>query len=92
MINSKNLIQHELIGLDVQVCESSNKANVCIGGKIVDETKNMIVIKVGDMTKKIPKKDNTFIFFIPNGQRVKVKGEKLIARPEDRIKLKVKKW
>ena len=91
MINPKNLIKHELIGLDVEVCESVN-VNVCIHGKVVDETKNMLIIKTFGIVKKIPKKENSFIFTLPSREKVKVNGSKILARPEDRIKLKVKKW
>ena len=89
-ITAKNAIRHELIGLDVEVCESTN--NVCIHGKVVDETKNMIMIKTFGIVKKIPKKENSFIFDLPDGKRIKIDGSKIMARPEDRIKLKVKKW
>ncbi|RZN36902.1 MAG: ribonuclease P protein subunit, partial [Methanophagales archaeon ANME-1-THS] len=35
---------------------------------------------------KIPKTGNTFIFALNDGIQVRVKGDRLIARPEDRIK------
>lgn len=90
-ITSRNIIRHEFIGLNVQACEA-NIQGICFRGKVVDETKNMITIKLGNMTKKIPKKGSTFMFFLPDGKRVKVDGSRISARPEERIKLKVKKW
>ena len=92
MITPKNLIQHELIGLDAEVCESTNKSSLSLRGKVVDETKNMIIIKSKEEMKRIPKKGNCFSFVLPDGKRVKVNGENILMRPEDRIKLKVKKW
>ncbi len=92
MITPKNVIQHELIGLTTEVCESTNKANLCLKGKVVDETKNMIVIKSKDKAKRIQKKGNRFLFDLPDGKKVKINGERILMRPEDRIKLKVKKW
>jgi ribonuclease P protein subunit POP4 len=92
MITAKNLIRHELIGLPVEVVGSTNNFQIGIKGKVVDETKNLLVIETGDELKKIQKKGSEFIFKIPSGKKVKVDGRIIIARPEDRIKLKVKKW
>ncbi|MBN2202598.1 MAG: ribonuclease P protein component 1 [Candidatus Aenigmarchaeota archaeon] len=92
MISEKNLIRHELIGLDVEVFESTNKTNKGKSGVVVDETKNMLTIETCDGPKRIQKKGTQFIFKIPDGKRVKVDGKRIIAKPEDRIKLKVKKW
>lgn len=91
-ITPKNLMRHELIGLEVIVSKSSNKFNIGIQGQIVDETKNVMVIKTDKGNKKIQKKDSEFIFTIPDGKKVKVSGSLLLAKPEDRIKIKIKKW
>jgi len=88
MRNAQNVIKHELIGLNVEVCTPT----VCLVGKVVDETKNMLVVQAGSEVKKFPKKGNEFVFLLPGGKGVKVKGEKIFGRPEDRIKMKVKKW
>jgi ribonuclease P protein subunit POP4 len=92
MISARNLIRHELIGLYVEVAKSSNMSQKGIKGMIVDETKNTLTIEAGNGLKRIQKKGSEFIFKIPDGRKVKVDGKKIIARPEDRIKLKVKKW
>lgn len=84
MITPKTLVRHELIGLNV---ETSN-----IKGKVVDETKNMIVIETENGVKKMEKKSHDFIFALPDGKRVKVSGKYLAARPEERVKTRVKKW
>jgi ribonuclease P protein subunit POP4 len=92
MISAKNLIRHELIGLPVEVASSSNQSQVGIEGLVVNETKNLLVIETKKELKKIQKKGTEFIFKIPGGKKVKVDGKIIVARPEDRIKLKVKKW
>ena len=92
MIQPKNLIRHELIGLPVEVVVSTNKFQIGLIGMVIDETKNVLTIETAKGLKKIQKKGATFIFKIPNGKRVKVNGNKIAVRPEDRIKLKVKKW
>jgi ribonuclease P protein subunit POP4 len=91
MITPKNLIRHELIGLDVEIEKSSNKFHVGLKGLVVDETKNLITIKTSKGLKKIQKMKTDFVFNLGD-KRVRVDGSKIIARPEDRIKLKVKKW
>jgi len=92
MIKPRNLIRHELIGLKVEVEKSSNRYQVGLKGLVVDETKNLIIIRTSNGIKKIQKKKAQFIFTIPDGRRVRVNGDRIVARPEDRIKLKVKKW
>jgi len=92
MISSKNLVKHELIGLPVEIIESTNKFQIGIKGLVVDEMKNTLTVETDKGLKKIQKKGATFIFKIPNGKKVKVKGDKIAVRPEERIKLKVKKW
>jgi len=92
MITAKNLIRHELIGLEVKVTDSANKFQVGIKGLVVDETKNLLTIETEKGIKKIQKKGTSFIFTIPNGKKVKVDGSIIAKRPEERVKLKVKKW
>lgn len=92
MITAKNLIKHELIGLDANVFDSSNKSLVNMKGKVLDETRSVLLFKTNKGMKKVQKKKSVFIFKIPNGQMVKVNGERIAYRPEDRIKLRVTKW
>ncbi len=92
MISAKNLIRHELIGLRVDIVDSLNKFHVGIKGLVVDETKNLLIIETKKGIKKVQKKGTDFIFTIPNGKKVKVNGAIIAKRPEERVKLKVKKW
>lgn len=92
MITPQNIIQHELIGLYVEIVDSSNKNIIGKKGKIVNETKNFLIIKTRNTEKKIQKKYTQFVFTIPDKRKVKVDGSLLLARPEDRIKFKIKKW
>jgi len=92
MISAKNLIRHELIGLKVEVANSFNKFHKGIKGLVVDETKNLLIIETEKGIKKIQKRRTSFIFTIPNGKKVKVEGTIIAKRPEERVKLKVKKW
>lgn len=72
----------EMIGKTMEVINSSNKDMVGIHGKIVDETKNAIVIASEGQRKTILKKGSTFRI----GDNT-VKGDEIAVRPEDRVKL-----
>jgi ribonuclease P protein subunit POP4 len=87
-----NLVRHELIGLRVRVAESANRKNVGITGKVIDETRNIFVIeKTNGKEVRLAKEHNVFVFFL-NRQKVRIEGDVLVGRPEDRIKKKFKKW
>ena len=81
--NKKRLAKSELIGLDVKVIESENHFNKGIKGKIIDETKNMFIIKTKETTKKIIKNQCVFEF---KEQNMQINGKSLSTRPEERIK------
>ncbi|MBN1377010.1 ribonuclease P protein subunit [Candidatus Woesearchaeota archaeon] len=76
-------LKTEFIGLDIEVMDSGNKSLIGLKGKIIDETKNTFVLKTGKGTKKVIKKHNIF-----NIQGKTVKGNEIMKRPEDRIKIK----
>ena len=75
-------MRKEIIGKKMEVIESSNKDLVGIHGKVVDETKNAIVVAAEGERKTILKKGSTFKI----GSEV-VKGDEIAVRPEDRVKL-----
>jgi len=87
MRTKRNILRHEFIGLKCEVVSSKNKSNVGVKGKIKDETLKTVVI--GD--KRIAKKDTIFRMTLEK-DIVDVDGNCLLARPEDRIKKKIKKW
>ena len=85
----KKLVKDELIGRTVEIVGSANKANVGLRGRIVDETKNLLVIETSRGLKKVLKKTNTFqISYL--GGKITVNGGLLLGAPEERIKTKVK--
>jgi ribonuclease P protein subunit POP4 len=86
-LTPSNLLQHELIGLRLNVDESSNGTLRGLRGTVIDETRNMLVIASEQGSKKhVSKAGNRFIFELDDGVLVRVKGDRLISRPEDRIK------
>lgn len=82
-----NLLQHELIGLEVSVTESSDPTLLDTSGKIIDETRNTIVINGGgEKVRKIAKSTSTLLITLPDGEKVTVDGKKLVGRPEERVR------
>ena len=85
MINANNIVAHELVGLDVEITKKDNLIGSKLYGKIVFETKNMILLKtpfgIRGVPKAIIKKAR---FFLSEGGCF-ISGISLIGRPEDRI-------
>jgi ribonuclease P protein subunit POP4 len=84
MLNPKEIAKHELIGLEIEIVESKNKALIGIKGKITDETKNTITVEDG-RERKIMKSQIMMKTKIGN-KEYEIDGRILVGRPEDRIK------
>ncbi|MEK6936764.1 MAG: ribonuclease P protein subunit [Nanoarchaeota archaeon] len=84
-MNLKDFLRHELIGLKMEVIESKNKNLIGIQGTIVDETKNTLVVKTPEKSLTLVKDQVTLKIFKDNHE-IKVNGEILVGRPEDRLK------
>ena len=86
-----NLLQHELIGLKVEVVKDSNPHNINLRGRVIDESRNTLTI-INENKQCIAKKNAMFKFNL-DGESAKVEGNALISRPEDRVKKKTRrKW
>jgi ribonuclease P protein subunit POP4 len=93
MITPQNIFRHELVGLDVEIVQSVHNGFTGIKGEVVDETKNTIKVEdVAGLLKIIPKNVATFRFTLPSSAVVEVDGRIIVARPEDRIKKKFRKY
>lgn len=84
-ITEENLACHEWIGLQAEVVESSDKSRIGLQGKIVDETKNLVVIETRKGEKKLPKMEVKLMVNV-GAEKVLLDCSKLGQRPEDRIK------
>jgi ribonuclease P protein subunit POP4 len=91
-ITPQNILRHELIGLDVKVAKTKDPNMRGVKGKIVNETRNMLTIVDRGRKLLIPKDIATFRFKLKDGTLVDVDGARLVARPENRLKTKVKRW
>ena len=89
-ISPRNILRHELIGLEAGVVRSRNPSHRAVEGFIVDESMKTLVIEQDGESKRIPKRDATFIIKLPSGL-VEVEGAALYGRPEDRVKKKIKR-
>ncbi len=88
MRTQQNLHLHEFIGLKVRIVNSSSRKWIGLCGKVIDETKNLLVIECINRKKilKIPKTACTFIFELENNEEVELKGSSIVFRPEERTK------
>ena len=88
-ITPENLPKHELIGLHAEVIESTDPTQEGLSGEIMDETKH--TLRIGD--REVEKKNCTFLLEIPSGEKVRLDGELIEKRPEERVKMKLPgKW
>ena len=91
-----NLGRHELIGLEVEVLDATDKKRIGTKGTIVDETRNMLIIRmtITGSTKKevmIQKKGTKVRVKLEDGPEGRpstadLDCDKIMFRPEDRIK------
>ncbi|MCS7112263.1 MAG: ribonuclease P protein subunit [Ignisphaera sp.] len=87
----KNIVYHELIGLNVTVLSHSDKGLVGRRGIIVDETVN--TLKILDQRGReitVPKLYGVFRIMLPEKSYADIDGSVIVGRPEDRLK-KIKK-
>jgi ribonuclease P protein subunit POP4 len=84
-------IQTEFIGLNAKVAQSTNPTCVGISGRVVDETRNTLVIRHMDQKKTIVKNVAVFNFTMSDGTIVEVDGKVILGRPEDRVKKRVRR-
>lgn len=80
---SITIFPEELIGEEIIIVDSTNKSEIGISGKVIDETKNMLTLDNQGKLKKIMKQ-NVTLKIIRTG--MVVEGRAIFKRSEDRIK------
>jgi ribonuclease P protein subunit POP4 len=85
-IAPENIARHELTGLTTHVVESNDPNLICRRGTILGETKEMIHLGTQSGEIRVPKSVCVFDITLPNGVVVRVNGNVLHGRPEDRMK------
>jgi ribonuclease P protein subunit POP4 len=92
MITPENLVRHELMGLTAMIRVSSNPQLKGVSGRVIDESRNTLILETPEGREVTIIKDQcTISFRLPSGESVRVDGKLLVARPEDRIKKKFPK-
>ncbi len=91
-ITPYNILRHELIGLNAKITHTKDPTLKGVQGTVVDETRNMITLKTRGGTLRVPKNVSTFRFKLRDRTLVDVDGARLVARPENRLKTKVRRW
>jgi ribonuclease P protein subunit POP4 len=91
MLRPESIARHELIGLEVMVNSSTNHCLEGLSGRVVDESRNILLLETKRGLKRVPKGGTSLIFTLPAGQKVWVDGSILISRPENRINKRMPK-
>ena len=84
-------VQSEFIGLNAKVMNSINPYYVGISGKVIDETRNTLVIRHENKDKVVVKSVVVFHFTMPDGTIVEVDGNIILGRSEDRLKKRLRR-
>ena len=87
-----NIARHELIGLDARVSKSLNKQLLGLRGRIIDETRNTLTLKQDSDQIIIPKDVVHLRLRLPKGEVAEIDGRATTVRPEDRIKMRLRRW
>ncbi|MCI0497282.1 MAG: ribonuclease P protein component 1 [Thermoplasmata archaeon] len=86
MTSRWTLSRGELIGLPVEVVASTDPGLVRVAGRVVDETKNTIVVRLGDGRESVVPKNVARFRFGRGGEAQEIDGRVIAFRPEDRPK------
>jgi ribonuclease P protein subunit POP4 len=102
------VVRHELIGLTAEVVDDACADRIGLAGRVVDETTQTLLIErertdadatpdaAGEASDdgavvRVPKATAHFAFALPAG-RVRVDGDRLVARPAERSETEVTPW
>ncbi len=87
--NNKNIVLHELIGLDAEVIKCRDRSQVGIKGRVINETKNLLYLKHDSKINKVVKKISAFRFTSGNDSFL-VNGEEINFRAYERTEKALK--
>lgn len=87
------IIQREFMGLNAKVVRSPNPNYIGIKGKVIDETRNTLVVLHKNQKKTVIKEAAVFHFTMPDGTIVEIDGKVIGGRPENRVKKRItRRW
>lgn len=85
---SRKMLRQEFIGMNATIV--SPGIHSPITGKIVDETKNMILLERAGKELSISKKGSRISLRLDKGE-VEILGDWIVGSPEDRIKKRIRR-
>lgn len=85
-MKKKHVLTQDFIGKIIKIQDSDCKSQAGIQGKIIDETKNTLIIETQTGIKKVVK---TQIKFTLNDQDYIINGKEISKRPEERLKMRI---
>ena len=85
-MNLTTQCEFDLIGQEVTISDSKNNEIIGINGKIIIETKNMIVMNTKNGKRSIPK---NICQLSNNGEVIQTDSTKLNKRPHERLEMLV---
>ncbi|MDC0168238.1 ribonuclease P protein subunit [Candidatus Nitrosopelagicus sp.] len=83
-MNLTTQCEFDLIGQEVTISDSKNNEIIGINGKIIMETKNMIIINTKNGKRSIPK---NICQLSNNGEVIQTDSTKLNKRPHERLEM-----
>ena len=90
-MKARDIVKVELIGKTIVIPAATNRSLVGKIGKVIDETKHLLVIAQPDGNVCKLLKSQVTISFIMDGKRYTLAASHLVGRPEERLK-KILKW
>ena len=85
-MNLSTQCEFDLIGQEVTISDSKNNEIIGINGKIIMETKNMVVMNTKNGKRSIPK---NICQLSNNGEVIQTDSTKLNKRPHERLEMLV---
>ena len=85
-MNLSTQCEFDLIGQEVTISDSKNNEIIGINGKIIMETKNMIIMNTKNGKRSIPK---NICQFSNNDKIIQIDATKLNKRPHERLEILV---
>ena len=83
-MNLSTQCEFDLIGQEVTISDSKNNEIIGINGKIIMETKNMVVMNTKNGKRSIPK---NICQLSNNGEVIQTDSTKLKKRPHERLEM-----
>ena len=81
-LTPETLTRHELVGLPVSVADSTDPSRIGIEGRVIEETKQTLLIETTDSgVKRVPKAGTRFTFRLTDETAASAKGAGTVVEP-----------